>query len=412
MTDPLDLDSIVRQGLCIGCGLCQSIAGGERVRMCLTRKGVERPQTREPLDLETLRLINAVCPGLKVAGPGSEVPDGRFDTDPVWGPAGRLAIAHASDPEVRHRAATGGVLTALGQYLLATDKVDGVLHVRASDARPMRSEACLSRTPAEVLAACGSRYGPAAALTELLQHVADGLRLAVIAKPCDIGAVRLLAREDERVARQVKYLLAMVCGGASELGKSRAVLKQFGVREEELTLFRYRGHGNPGPTRLETRDGRAFELGYNEMWAEEKGWQLQFRCKICPDAIGEQTDIAAADVWPGGSPEGEDAGFNGVLARTPAGLALFEEALAAGALTWVRDIDFRDMDDFQPHQVRKKHAVHDRLQAMAEAGMTVPDFQGLRLAELARQVDPEERARNYRGMLERLERGANREPVA
>jgi coenzyme F420 hydrogenase subunit beta len=43
--------------------------------------------------------------------------------DVVWGPAQRLAIGYAADSAVRHRASTGGVLTALGQFLLASGRV-------------------------------------------------------------------------------------------------------------------------------------------------------------------------------------------------------------------------------------------------------------------------------------------------
>lgn len=68
-----------------------------------------------------------------------------------------------------------------------------------------------------------------------------------------------------------------------------------GVEREEVTSFRYRGNGNPGPTRVETSDGRSFELTYQEMWEDEATWQIQTRCKICHDATGEGADIAASD---------------------------------------------------------------------------------------------------------------------
>ena len=44
----------------------------------------------------------------------------------------------------------------------------------------------------------------------------------------------------------MRYALTMICGGVSELGKSDDVLRRFGVDERDLTLFRYRGRGNPG----------------------------------------------------------------------------------------------------------------------------------------------------------------------
>ena len=34
---------------------------------------------------------------------------------------------------------------------------------------------------------------------------------------------------------------------------------------------------------------------------------------------GEATDVAVADVWPGGAPSGEDEGFSGIIIRTKTG---------------------------------------------------------------------------------------------
>jgi coenzyme F420 hydrogenase subunit beta len=178
-------------------------------------------------------------------------------------------------------------------------------------------------------------------------------------------------------------------------------------------MFRYRGNGNPGPTRLETKDGRIFELTYQQMWADEATWRIQPRCKICPDAIGESADLAASDVWPGGGPSGEDEGFNGIIVRTRRGLELYREALAAGAIVVEpRDIGFRNFDEFQPHQVRKKRAVWARLAGMRAAGQPVPDTHNLRLAECARMNTLKENLAEARGARRRAREGTLGEPPA
>ena len=410
----LTIEEIVTGGLCIGCGLCRNIAGPEAVEMVTTPEGRERPVTRAALPKETLAAINAVCPGTRIVGAEPDSLPAAAETDSVWGPflPTTLAIAHAGDPAVRHRAAAGGVLTALGQHLLRSGAVELVLHVKVAPDAPLRSVATLSETPEAVAEAAGSRYGPAAVLAELDAALAQDRPLAVIAKPCDVGAVRRFCAVNERARRLVRYCLALVCGGASDLGKSRDLLADFNVREQDLSLFRYRGFGNPGPTRIETKDGRNFEVTYQDMWADESGWRIQPRCKICPDAIGEAADIVVADNWPGGAPTGEDAGFNAVFARTAAGAALFERAVADGALTVVRGIDIRDMDDFQPHQVRKKRAVWARLQGMRAAGMSVPQVENLRIAELAALNDPAENQREQEGAQRRAAVGRLGEPPA
>ncbi len=163
---------------------------------------------------------------------------------------------------------------------------------------------------------------------------------------------------------------------------------------------------------METKDGRAFETSYREMWADESGWRIQPRCKICPDAIGEAADLVATDCWPGGTPEGEDKGFNAVFARTRAGVRLLEGAVADGALAVVRAIGFRDLDDFQPHQVYKKRAVWARLEGMRAAGMATPEVVRLRIAELAAGNDKHVNEREMLGAQERARAGRLGEPPA
>jgi coenzyme F420 hydrogenase subunit beta len=379
----LQIDEIVQAGLCIGCGLCESIAGSERVALVTTTDGRERPLARTALDDTTIRAINAVCPGTRIEGadPGRLAPGTRID--PVWGPLNTVVLGFATDPGLRHRAASGGVLSALAQFMLSSGRVELVLHVAPSRSAPMRSTRHLSFDQVEVLEACGSRYGPAAPLRDFGSLLSGGRPFALIGKPCDVGAVRNLARLDPRVDRLMRYALSMICGGASELGKSQDVLDRFGVAERDLALFRYRGHGNPGATRIETRDGRVHELTYDEMWEDEATWRIQSRCKICPDAIGEAADIVAGDTWPNATPLGEDAGFNSILTRTAAGAELLEAAVSAGAITVCRPLTARQLDDFNPHQVDKKRAVGARLAALRATGAPAPRVRRLRIGRLA-----------------------------
>ena len=410
---PLSLEEIVEGGLCIGCGLCQAIAGADKIQIVLTPEGRERPVARTGLNTAILERINAICPGTRVEGARAESQSAQTMHDVVWGSAEQLAIGYAGDPDVRYRASTGGVLTALGRFLLASGRVKFVLHVAASATLPLRTERRLSFDSASILEGMGSRYGPAAPLVDFTELLDRGEPFALIAKPCDIAAVRNLARIDARVDRYLRYALTFVCGGASDLTKSEEVVSNLGIRSEQLSLFRYRGYGCPGPARLETKDGQSFELTYGEMWEDESTWRIQPRCKICPDAIGESADLAASDTWPGGGPSGEDEGFNGIIVRTPRGLELYRAALAAGAIVVEpREVSFRDFDEFQPHQVRKKRAVWARLAGMRAAGGPTPETHNLRLTECARLNSLAENMAEARGARRRTLLGRLHEPPA
>ncbi|TPI15832.1 coenzyme F420 hydrogenase [Mesorhizobium sp. B4-1-3] len=409
-TDPLTLGEIVENGLCIGCGLCRSIAGPGDVDMVMTPEGRERPVALRALDTSTLTKINAVCPGTRIAGPPQM--DEAALKDTVWGPVERLVLGSAGNPTVRFIGSGGGTLTALGQFLLDTGRVKFVLHVAASRSMPMRTERKLSFDAASVLEGAGSRYGPAATLVDFNDILDRGEPFALIAKPCDITAVRNLARIDHRVDEQMRYALAFVCGGASDLTKSEQVLQRFGLSEDELALFRYRGHGNPGLNRIETKDGRAFEISYRQLWEDEDKWMIQPRCKICPDAIGQVADMAVSDSWLNGGPAVEDEALNGIIVRTKRGLELFDAAVEAGVLQIKRETDIAEISELQSHQVRKRRAVWARLTGMAIAGKPVPFVSDLALRDCAARNSLAENLAEGRGARDRARRGRLGEPPA
>lgn len=400
---------IVEQGLCIGCGLCQSVAGLDRIRVTRTRGGYEQPVVTGELDHDLVDRIYDVCPGTRIDGlPEVEIGP-RTRADNVWGPWLRMVRAWATDTEVRYEGSTGGVLSALAEYLLSSDRVRFILHVRASATAPTFGERHLSFNRADILSAAGSRYGPAAPLIDVADVLDRGEPFAFIGKPCDIAALRNLARYDGRVDELVRYRLTPVCGGYMPPASMDAFMDRVGVDPAAVTAMRYRGRGCPGPTVIETAD-RTVRVHYLDLWGEDSSmWSLPFRCKICPDGIGEAADIAASDTWPGGSPDREtsvsDPGTNAIIVRTQRGLELLEAAVSDGALTVEYDVAPDEMSHYQPHQMHRKYAVWGRLEGLRAEGRIVPKTGRLRLEELASELPEAFSARQREGTRRRVREG-------
>ncbi|MGB3403668.1 MAG: Coenzyme F420 hydrogenase/dehydrogenase, beta subunit C-terminal domain [Microcoleaceae cyanobacterium] len=411
-SQPLSIDQIVTSSLCMGCGLCQTIAEPGAIKIVMTREGRTRPVAQPNLSAQALETINATCPGIQLhsADPAS-LADGAV-IDPIWGPAAQLHIGYAADPEIRYRGSSGGVLTALSLYLLESKSVDFILHVKESPEQPLLFTPCLSFDADSVLAASGSRYGPGVSLVNLIDVLNLNRPFAVVGKPCDITAIRNLGKHDPRVKELVRYCLSFFCGGMSDLSKFVEVCDRFNVKQTDLKSFRYRGYGNPGPTRLVTQDNQTFSITYQELWEDEMAWGTQPRCKICPDAIGEVADLVAGDCWPHSAPEGEDEGFNAIMVRTQTGQDLLDKAIKARAIAISKDITFRDLDYFQPHQVRKKNAAWARYVGMRSAGLHTPKTEGLRLEELALSQAQKHLLQEARGARERAKDGRLGEPPA
>ena len=409
------LYAIVEQGLCIGCGLCQSVAGKDRVRVCKTSNGFLAPVVEGELDHETVDRIYAVCPGTRVEGLPEHLLAADTRLDNVWGPWRRMVRAWAADPEIRFEGSTGGVMTALGEYLLSSKRVDFILQVKASNSEPTFGEPTLSFTAADVFEAAGSRYGPAAPLLDINAALERDQSFAFFAKPCDVAALRNYAKLDERVDRLVKYCVVMVCGGYGTPHGTEAFFERVGIDADSVTGLRYRGRGCPGSTRVDTSTG-SHEYHYIDYWGEdETTWTLPFRCKVCPDGIGESADIAAADTWIGGGPNRidsvDDPGINVLVARSRAGEELIAAAAADGVLTLEFDIPPDTMSLYQPHQVNKKYAAWPRHQGLRDAGRIAPQTARLRIEELAADL-PEETNRFQReGTRRRVESGKANEPT-
>ena len=413
------LYQICEEGLCIGCGLCAGVSSTGAIRIVETPEGSLRPLAGPELTHGEVDRVYRLCPGTRLEGHPERDAGSEETVDPFWGRLLALPEAHAGDPEIRFKSATGGVLTALALYLLESGEVSFVLHARAARDRPSFGEAHVSRNRAEVLEGAGSRYGPTATLIGIDALLARGEPFAFVGTPCDVTALRNLAHEDARVDALCRMMMAPVCGGFMETPALAARVESFGLSFDRLTALRYRGHGCPGPTRMEQDDGKVVERSYLEFWGEDDSqWSLPWRCKICADGIGEAADIAASDVWPGGSPTREqaenhatDPGSNAVLVRSERGRRLVEAALEAGALVTLGARSARDLDRWQPHQVKKKRAVWARYQGLADAGHLVPETEGLRLEALHAKNAPEDNEAERRGAARRVAKGKASEPT-
>jgi coenzyme F420 hydrogenase subunit beta len=383
--------------------LCASVAG-DAVTLELAPPGFFRPRQTATISDEAERKIAKACPGAEVApwGDGANV-------HPVWGPLGTVATGHATDEGLRHAASSGGMISALLDHALANGLVDAVVQTRADDAEPVGNMTVISTTPAQVEAAAGSRYAPSAPLQSVDDLLADSTRrYAFVGKPCDVSALRQLGTLDPRVAERFPVMLAFFCGGMPSRAGSHAVVRAMGYEPPEVTAFRYRGNGWPGKARATRADGSFAEMSYAHSWGAHLSKHVQFRCKICPDAIGGVADIACADAWYGGESGypafDEAAGRSLVIARTPAGEALLAGAVAAKAVV-TEPLEVQEIALMQPAQQRRKALLVSRYAALIATFQARPKVAGLKVMQAARLSDRKDAVRNFLGTFRRVMQG-------
>ena len=409
------LDDIVESGLCAGCGICESLVGRNAVEMQVTADQRLRPRTKEHLGSAAFQEILKVCPGVTMTGPAKGRVGQSGNTSDTFGPILSLHRGWASDQNVRFHAASGGALTALGTYLLESKKVEAVLHVEASVEFPLMTNSRVSTSAQQIYDGAQSRYGPGAPLTQVHRLLDEDCIFAVIGKPCDIAAVKNLAKIDERVEKHIPYTLTFFCGGLPSLRMPSDMAAHFGVNATDLSRFRFRGEGWPGMTHMETRDGRSFELTYQECYLTESApwtYDAQFRCKICPDAIGELADVVCADdgaVLENEKPNDREVpGISILVSRTPKGEALLRDAQSIGALV-LKPFSESELMTMHASHIPRKISWPARTLGLALAGkptVKVKDFRRVRAILIS---GPIYFIRNMIGTIRRVRRGATAE---
>lgn len=393
------LGRVLEGDLCAGCGACACIAP-DAVTMAEAAPGYLRPQVTGQVGAEAECRIAEACPGVTIAHERRATPD-----HPLWGPVIAARTGFATDQGLRHAGASGGGLSGLLAHLLESGAVEGVFQIAADPDNPTGNRTVLSRTRDEVLEAAGSRYAPSAPLADIGPHLEAGRPLAFVGKPCDVAALRQLARSDPRVDRAFPYMLSFFCAGVPSLTGAAKVVEKLGVAPQDLARFRYRGNGWPGFATATRHDGSTQQMSYPESWGKILSGHVQFRCKICPDGTGEFADIACADCW-----EADEAGYpvfeeqdgqSLIVSRTEKGEALLQAALAAGAIT-AEPFGLEPLAAIQPGQYGRRTGLLARLTAIRLLGGAVPSYRGFPLWRNARQGGLKSNLRNLLGTMRRL----------
>ena len=225
------LAGVVDWRLCHGCGACAYICPEQRVRLVdFFAEGI-RPVV-EAHDCGGCRECLEVCPSVqsdfRSAGPlPASNPIDRFAKG--WGPVVAIWEGHATDPEIRFKGASGGVLTAISAYCVEVLGMHGVLHIAQDPEDPIRNRTRLSRTREELLAATGSRYSPASVCNGLGLVEAAPAPCVVIGQPSEIAAVRNARKMRPDLDRNVGVTLSFFCAGTPSTQGTAALLREVGV---------------------------------------------------------------------------------------------------------------------------------------------------------------------------------------
>jgi coenzyme F420 hydrogenase subunit beta len=371
------LPDVVDWGLCIGCGACYSACARGAVALVNIEAVGIRPKFDEPVCTSCGTCLS-FCPGYSV--------DGNLEigylpkmthADHEFGPALEVWEGYAADPEIRYRASSGGLLTALSLYCLEREAMAFALHAGMDETKPWTNRTVQSRSRGDLLSRAGSRYAPASPCDGLNAIEQSERPCVFIGKPCDAAAVSKLRRERPLLDRNLGLVLTFFCAGTPSTQGTLDLLKSLDISPDDVDAVHYRGEGWPGRFRALGKSGKQERsFAYMESWGRLAKYR-PFRCHICPDGLGFVADLACGDAWEQFEENG-DPGRSIVLVRTERGHELLHRAIAAGYVE-LKPVTSAAVLAAQKNLLQRRREIFGRLLAMRLLLVPTPKFRGFSL---------------------------------
>jgi len=391
------IEKIKKHHLCMGCGLCASVLGTEKCEMRLNEEGFYEPNVIQPLSSSESRQVKKLCPGIRVVAKAHKG---------VWGSMLSICEGWAADAAIRHKAASGGVVTSLAICALEQHLVDAVLQVGVRDDSYLYNELRVSRSKEDVLRNAQSRYAPALVLHRIKEIFDSSTEtFAFVGKPCDIAAMKNFVRLYPQYAGRVRYYISIFCAGMPSYNATIKTWQMSGHQDKPSSL-KYRGDGWPGNFIARFADGSSFQLSYNESWGKILGRHVGFRCKICPDGIGMLADVAVGDSWntKDGYPDfTESDGRSFCMVRTATGDRLMQVALTNGYIE-TKTLDIKQIKDQQAYQYKRRKLEGWRLIPVQLMTGGMLHFKGLAIWRQALSANVKVGFRNMKGTYKRMKK--------
>lgn len=396
----MNVAAIIGERYCLGCGLCVSDVGRERLQMVEQEDGYLVPVPRNGFDGE-ISALREYCPGITIC---LDKPL-RTGNERMYGPLLDVKAGYANDPTIRFQGSSGGCLTAILCGLIEEGIVEGVVQVGPAVGCPTRTESYFSTTSDQVIANAGSRYAPSSLLINLKQILDEQNRIAVVGKPCDIAALHQYLKVYPDYSKKVYCTLSFMCMGLPSQNATDYLVKSLGIKDPNgVKEFRYRGCGWPGEATAITTDNVTYSCSYHDSWGTILGRYLPLRCKICPDGWGSFADISAGDAWHSngkGPTFDERPGRSLVLIRSSRGQEIIT---SLSRYITVCDYDIKELPIIQKSQHARKDRVWSSYVMLKILGDKLLRFKGLGMWSRILKCSPYLAVKEVYGLIRRLNR--------
>ena len=336
------LGKIIDGGLCHRCGSCVGICPTG----VLGLDSEDYPSVKNVSACTDCDLCVKVCPGdeFDLAQAYREVYNADTDLTSTHGVFSEAYLSYATDPQIRERSTSGGLVTAILLDQLRTGAIDGAIVITSDDNQLWKGKPIVARSEAEILAAMKSKYAicPTNSVFHEIREIPG--RYALVGLPCQIHGFVKAAKLDQRLRERVVLTLGLFCHAAVEHDALRIIWQSLGDKTTNASRYISRVGKHPGTPHLEMQDGSLYPVYFGE----KRGYRpssmevinivyrlyTPARCLTCFDASAEFADIAVGDPWMAPPHSGIDfyKGWSFALVRSERGQRAMQQCLQNGQI--------------------------------------------------------------------------------
>lgn len=301
---------ITENALCSACGGCAGICPTAAISMQENAAGYILAVVDNDKCVNCHKCLS-ICPS-----------NGKRLKNDLIGKTQHGYLGYATDKTTRLQGQSGGVVTALLQFMMLNKLIDGAV-VSNFNCSTGRAEAFMANNLNEITAATGSHYTQTSPVQIILNN--QDKRLAAVLLGCQAACLEQIAQKYARVRLPV-LTIGLVCGGNLSGHIVEDLLQCAKVKsKEEVTAFRFRDKtagGWPGNILIHT--------DHNILLPKEKRMELKpfyqnYRCLLCAEKMNQDCDIVVGDPW-GINLGCEETGYSAIITRTDKGEEILKQA--------------------------------------------------------------------------------------
>ncbi len=305
---PKVIDLVVKNDLCIGCGLCTYKCPSKALEMKWNEYGFLTPVLSGSCDNDGSCL--SVCPfnpfPAEKVKTEDELANIFLNKAPNYHPKiGKYYGLYAGySSEFRMSSSSGGIATYVLTQLLDQKIVDYVFSVKESSNQDSHYEYAISKTKDELIAGSKTRYYPVTLATVFSEIDKIDGNIAIVGVGCFIKAIRLAQYSDPELKMKIKFLVGIICGGVKSRFFTEYLANKAGVPTDLYYKpdFRIKDINSTasdysfGCFNKRTNEFKSIKMRtVGDMWGT--GLFKNNACDFCDDVTTELADISLGDAW-------------------------------------------------------------------------------------------------------------------